>query len=643
VLVVDFLSTGGCLMKKIDKLSKKEKYFAIILFAGFLLKYNYLLLRIFYVPSITGVVLRNILFALLFVKFLLPLIHSREGRLKLFFFSFVFTVLFMSNYWYNRYFGNYLSFFDIVLGEGTGSFSMVEVLIKQIIKIYDLFFILDIILLFVLLFKSVPIEKTIKNHEIFSDVNLNFSSMMVSIILVVLLLFSQFFLTNIILGGKNPVEIYREGTSEFVNVYGIFPLYLFESSKFLNIDKIEKVKPTSDIPYYKEQEQLSDIDLIDKNSNIIFIQVESLDEKMIGYTYNGKEVTPFLNSLKEKNMYFENFYAQKVNGSFDADLSVLTSLYPVNKSYVFKEIDMSSFVSLPKLLKKHGYSTLAFHGNVKTFFNRNKAYPDLGFDVFYSEEDYNKKNTFQNEDAKKLGINDYDFFDQSVDYLAEVEKPFFAYFITLTSHTPFNFYPKKMVGDKFSDIDNIFVRDYFRSVNFVDKSLQMFFKKLEKNDLMKNTLVVIYADHESEIDTSEYYSGIDLETIRNIKAPYHIPLFIINDNIGAELSSKHGTTTDIAPTVLDIMGWENLPQQFVGSSLLLEQEKPLLFLHENPQILYKEQLFVKQQNEFVKIGYLERKENSAQLTEKQTENIAEIIEFMRKIFLTTETVIPGGE
>ncbi|RCW49900.1 LTA synthase family protein [Halanaerobium sp. MA284_MarDTE_T2] len=632
-------------MKKIDKLSKKEKYFAIILFAGFLLKYNYLLLRIFYVPSITGIVLRNILFALLFVKFLLPLIHSREGRLKLFFFSFIFTVLFMSNYWYNRYFGNYLSFFDIVFGERTGSFSMVEVLIKQIIKIYDLFFILDIILLFVLLFMAVPIEKTIKNHKIFSEINLDFSSMMISGFLVVVLLFSQIFLTNIILGGNNPVGLYRKGTSEFVNVYGILPLYLFESSKFLNIDKIKqkKVKPTSDIPYYKKQKQLSDVDLIDKNSNIIFIQVESLDEKMIGYTHNGKEITPFLNSLKEKNMYFENFYAQKVNGSFDADLSVLTSLYPVNKSYVFKEIDMANFSSLPKMLKNRGYSTLAFHGNVKTFFNRSEAYPDLGFDVFYSEEDFDKNNSLQDGDDKTLGINDYDFFDQSVDYLAEAEKPFFAYFITLTSHTPFNFYPEAMVRDKFSDIDNIFVRDYFRSVNFVDKSLQMFFKKLEKNDLMENTVVVIYADHESEIDTSEYYSGIDLETIRNIKAPYHIPLFIIHDDIGAELSSKYGTTTDIAPTVLDIMGWDTLPQQFVGSSLLLEQEKPLLFLHENPQVLYKEQLFVKKQNEFLKIGYLEGRENSVQLKEEQTENIAEIIEFMRKIFLTTETVIPGGE
>ncbi|MGM0602001.1 MAG: LTA synthase family protein [Bacillota bacterium] len=630
-------------MKKIDKLSKKEKYFAIILFAGFLLKYNYLLLRIFYVPSITGVLLRNILFVLLFIKFLQPLIHNREGRLKLFFFAFVFTVIFMSNYWYNRYFGNYLSFFDIVLGEGTGSFSMVEVLIKQIIKIYDLLFIMDIILLFVLLFKSVPIEKTIKNHEIFSDIDLGFNNRIFSIFLILVLLFSQIIITNIIVGNKRPVDLYKEGTAEFVNVYGLFPLYLFESYRFLNIDKIEKVKPTSDIPYYREQEQLSDIDLIEDNPNIIFVQVESLDEKMIGYKHNGQEITPFLNSLKEENLYFENFYAQKVNGSFDADLSVLTSLYPVNKSYVFKEIEMANFESLPKLLKSRGYNTLAFHGNVKTFFNRSRAYPDLGFDVFYSEEDFDKNNLLQDEDDRTLGINDYDFFDQSVNYLTKAEKPFFAYFITLTSHTPFNFYPKEMVGDKFSDIDNIFVRDYFRSINFVDKSLEMFFKKLEKNDLMDNTMVVIYADHESEINTTEYYSGIGLETIRNIKAPYHIPLFIVHEDIDPELSGNYGTTTDIAPTVLDILGWENLPQQFVGSSLLLEKEQPLLFLHENPQILYKEQLFVKQQNEFVKVGFLEGKENSAELTEEQRKNITEIIEFMRRIFLITETIIPGGE
>lgn len=41
-----------------------------------------------------------------------------------------------------------------------------------------------------------------------------------------------------------------------------------------------------------------------KGKNLIYIQVESLENFVIGKTVNGKEITPNLNKLVQKSLYF---------------------------------------------------------------------------------------------------------------------------------------------------------------------------------------------------------------------------------------------------------------------------------------------------------------------------------------------------
>ena len=69
----------------------------------------------------------------------------------------------------------------------------------------------------------------------------------------------------------------------------------------------------------------------------------------------------------------------------------------------------------------------AFHGYKKDFWNREKAYkPRL--QRFISEEDY------EFDEVIGFGIRDEDFFDQTIDYLKELdqvdENPFYAFIIT---------------------------------------------------------------------------------------------------------------------------------------------------------------------------------------------------------------------
>ncbi|MFW6022053.1 MAG: LTA synthase family protein [Halanaerobiaceae bacterium] len=629
------------------KLTKRKNIFAFVFLSFFLLKYNYMFIGIFQVPSINVIIIKNLLLLGIFIYFLPPLLNSKKGIIIVFIFSLIFTIIFMPNYWYNKYFGDYLSISDLILGGGTGSFSFLSVLFRHILKPYDFIFFIDIFLLMILIpdkseqfFKS-SINNSNLPNTIIAVTNSSNYNFFTTIIIIIVLLITQITVSNLFMGNINPIALYQESTSKFANIYGVLPLYLMETYEYIAPEKFY-ISYSTGLEYEEKDQSARNINL-EKKPNIIVIQMESIDAKLFDFKYGDKEITPFLNKLKKESLYFNNFYAQHVNGSFDADLSFLTSLYPINRNYAFSENDLNTLPSLPKILRENGYQTMAFHGYIKEFFNRERAFPDLGFDEFYSYEDYSKKDLQMQLTKQPLGINDYDFFSQSLDKLDTLEEPFFAYFITLTSHTPFYYYPESQAQEEFMDIEDMLVRDYFNSAAFLDKSLEMFFKGLEKRNLDKNTLFLIYADHHADISSNIYNSSNDFNMNINIKSPEHIPLIIKYENIKNDIINNSGSISDITPTILDILGAEKIPDTFVGNSLLSDNnERTILFLHENPRAIYKNQLFILQNDKFKKIGYIDNSKN-IDLPEHEKKDIKQIINNMRNVIFKKQKDNFGGE
>jgi phosphoglycerol transferase MdoB-like AlkP superfamily enzyme len=266
------------------------------------------MLQIFYAPSLTALIIRNLFFAIFYLKFIEPLLISKKIRQRLFFMLFFFSFFFIANYWYNQYFGNFLSVSDIFSGEGTGDFSMYQVLFTQIFRFRDIVIILDMALLGLWGFNSLPDLKITYDWGFWkrslSRLPLKNTT---AFALIFVLLLVQVVAGSYIMGGESPSELYQSGTSYLASVYGILPLYTIEAYSYFTREE-EKPRPElKNVPYYRKQTQLSGIKSLPKNTNVILIQVESLDAAIIDYRQQGKEVTPFLNQLKEQSYYFENF------------------------------------------------------------------------------------------------------------------------------------------------------------------------------------------------------------------------------------------------------------------------------------------------------------------------------------------------
>ncbi|WDC83176.1 hypothetical protein PL321_10120 [Caloramator sp. mosi_1] len=78
-----------------------------------------------------------------------------------------------------------------------------------------------------------------------------------------------------------------------------------------------------------------------KGKNLIYIQVESLENFVINKKINSKEITPNLNRLLKNSIYFDNYHEQTHNGiSSDGDFIINTSMYPVRRGSTFLDIQI---------------------------------------------------------------------------------------------------------------------------------------------------------------------------------------------------------------------------------------------------------------------------------------------------------------
>ena len=287
-----------------------------------------------------------------------------------------------------------------------------------------------------------------------------------------------------------------------------------------------------------------------KGKNLIIIQVESLENFVIGQKINGQEITPNLNKLLSNSLYFPDYYEQVYNGtSSDADLMTNTSIYPVRRGSTFFRYPGNKYNSLPKLMQGMGYSTLAVHPDNASYWNWMPALKSIGFQRCIDASYFDQSETIG------MGISDGSYLRQ-VEPLAEKQKkPFYMFLVTLTSHAPFNL-PQQYRELKLDPaLDKTKLGGYFQSMHYTDKQLGIFIDKLQKSGVLNNTAIALYGDHcgihkfyQQEVDQIQPSQSWWLDNHR------HIPLIIYQKNLKGKTVKTIGGEIDLMPTISYLMG-----------------------------------------------------------------------------------------
>ena len=301
---------------------------------------------------------------------------------------------------------------------------------------------------------------------------------------------------------------------------------------------------------------------IGNGKNLIVLQIEALQSFVIDLEYNGQEITPNINKLihDTSSLYYDNYYQLLGRGNTsDAEFVSNNSLHPSMESPTYTQYETNTFYGLPWVLRDNGYTSWVFHGYEKKFWNREKAYVNQGFQRFVSQEDYNFKETIG------MGITDKDFFEQSIDYLFELdainENPFYAFIISLSSHNPFDMPEKYHVLNLKPEHEGTILGNYLQLIHYTDKYVGKFIEDLKEVGLYDNTVIALYGDHFAIQNTSDEIHALmkdflghkyNYNDIMNVPMLIHIP----GEELGQTIS-KVGSQLDFFPTILNIMGYSN--------------------------------------------------------------------------------------
>lgn len=238
-----------------------------------------------------------------------------------------------------------------------------------------------------------------------------------------------------------------------------------------------------------KQNASSEFSGIGSGKNLIMIQVESLQQFVIGRKINGQEITPNLNRWLGKSLYFDNFFHQVAAGNTsDAEFMVNNSLYPAATGAAYYLYSGDKLNSLAENFKSKNYYTAAFHANNEVFWNRNVMYNTESFDHFYGQH------SFTNDEKLGLGLSDQSFLNQTFEKLKTLKEPYYSFIITLTSHYPFDALKNKSSFDVGKYNGTLF-GDYLQSIHYTDEQLGSFLDKLESSGIMDKSIIVLYGDH----------------------------------------------------------------------------------------------------------------------------------------------------
>lgn len=495
------------------------------------------------------------------------LFPAKNRKKVLFIIATILSIILYVNALYYRFFSDFITIPVLFQGNNVGDIG--NSLFAQIYW-YDIFFFVDLIVLY-LFYKS-------RSIEFFKITRKERNRIFITA-------FSVLALNLVLAEIARPQLLIRSFDRELlVKNLGTYNYHLYDliiqsktsaQKAFADSVDVEEVKS-----YLKQKKSPTNEDMfgVAKGKNVIFISMESTQNFVINREFNGEEITPFLNDLIKDSLYFDNFYHQVGQGkTSDAEFIIENSLYPLPRGAVFQTHPLNEYTASPEILKDYGYFSAVFHGNNKSFWNRDIMYKSLGYDKFFSEE-YFKVN--ENNEIN-YGLKDIPFFQQSMEYLKDLPQPFYTKFITLTNHHPYKYSDEDVFFS--SKPEDTLINNYFVTVRYTDEALRHFFDMLKESGLYDNSVIIIYGDHYgiSEWHNKELAPVLGEEEIspfENVQLQ-KVPLIIHVPGVEGRTISTVGGQIDVKPTLLNLLGVKSNAIHF-GTDLLAEDRDQFVVFHD---------------------------------------------------------------
>lgn len=298
--------------------------------------------------------------------------------------------------------------------------------------------------------------------------------------------------------------------------------------------------------------------------DIVYIVVESLGRGISGENAFSGSFTPFLDSLANHSLYWENCITT-TQRSFGILPSLLGSLPNGNTGFQFGE--MPDHTSIIRLLKENGYKTNMFYAGYYEFDNVRGFIKMQGNDYFAPYYDEYKASESKEKNANDWGYADDVLFAKSLNYLGEQhDKNVYNLFVTFSTHYELEIPAKEKYISAAKSINENLPQeqrlknnshiDYLASFVYLDNALQRFFNGYKDRPDFKNTIFVITGDH--------YILNFGIPDRLSL---YHVPLLIYSPLLKESQRFKSMVSVlDVTPSLWSLLcnNYNYVKPQFVA-------------------------------------------------------------------------------
>ncbi len=290
--------------------------------------------------------------------------------------------------------------------------------------------------------------------------------------------------------------------------------------------------------------------------NIFLIYLESFS-----HSYLNKKLTPKLYKFSDESLVFSNYF-NSVTPTINAIISSQCGIFPQlgygeRANYKANVERYNSLTCLGDILEENGYHLRYIQAANKEFSSKGLFLKNHGFEIVYGREEISRNySDISKQETNFWGISDRQLFEIANQELSKLKDkiPFLFSLITINTHSPGYFSQKCPIIEE---------KQILKSIMCTDHYLGIYLENIKKE--FPESIIIITGDHVAGPNNEARRLMKD----QYIQSAYDRTLLIIHDPDINEntINSVLGSTPDVYPTIIELLGGDDLHINF-GKSLL---------------------------------------------------------------------------
>ncbi len=295
--------------------------------------------------------------------------------------------------------------------------------------------------------------------------------------------------------------------------------------------------------------------------NLILILLEAVSAPVLPsvaseYGVEAAVAMPKLDARAGEHLLFTQVVAHQRQTN-RGEYAILCGDYPKllsDQSKMTEQVYGRARRCLPEALRELGYHTAYLQAAPLAFMLKDQFMPRAGFTEVAGGASWS-----QSYGRTAWGVDDKAFFEQALPRLKALHDgaaPFFATLLTVGTHHPFTL--PAAPGERSEERRT-------RAFRWLDDALDAFVEALEREGILEDTVVIVTSD-----ESGGWVDG-DQPTLRLLSQSWSFALVILPGQAVGRVNTLLAHS-DLALTVLDLLGRANASEGFIGRSWFREYE-----------------------------------------------------------------------